>query len=501
MIDEVTTAWIHLTVKYILRYLFHLQIGFYDELKANGRLDRLKHLTCYRVPSIKVEYRLMGELATAPRNVCLDEGNLYVDASKEGDSDLLAIELARMLGNPPGLEDFLMLAFDRKSEVRIQELLAKRNIGELPPDELGELSIRAPADTKALIDSAIADARAEAEQEGELFDEFTSNATATENERREFSKISADEEGGLIGEPFDDEPIDAEGAEAITIELFTEAPAYAGHHEDPERVADQSARAPRPDGLKTPDGISGGSRTGKASDFSAADSQNRSRPPRPVRTIPPEETTLLKTETPRWQAECEPEDAQVRVEQFEATRRRFRNSRSVEANRPQASSTVGAVHSEADQFSDGLTLEDKQKIGRWGEGYAIKYLREQLVKKHPGAELQTIYDGFNIWQEERMLVQVRWLNRVADTGTGHDIKVTDDGREFYIEVKTTKTEGKEWFDVSRRQWEFAELHQDNFYIYRVLSAGTYQASLIEIHNPFDQWSNGHLVAHPVRVFI
>lgn len=93
------------------------------------------------------------------------------------------------------------------------------------------------------------------------------------------------------------------------------------------------------------------------------------------------------------------------------------------------------------------------------------------------------------------------LNKYVDNGEGCDIELIENLNKKYIEVKSTKADAKDWFEVSRRQWELAQEEGDNFHIYRIYNAGTNKAKLVDIPNPSKLWEEGDLTAYPIRIQI
>lgn len=94
-----------------------------------------------------------------------------------------------------------------------------------------------------------------------------------------------------------------------------------------------------------------------------------------------------------------------------------------------------------------------------------------------------------------------WLNKNSDVGKGYDIKIIENSGETFIEVKSTKTESKEIFQITGTQWRLAQLQQDGFYVYRVFNARTDRARLIEIHNPAELFRTGHIIAQSITLKI
>jgi len=113
-------------------------------------------------------------------------------------------------------------------------------------------------------------------------------------------------------------------------------------------------------------------------------------------------------------------------------------------NLEEAGSSSPTVHVELTNFDEKLAnlAEDKNqrpsdasqlRTGRLGEALVEKYFAKQL--------------GSN---------NVRWVNDRIETGLPYDIVITHpEGFTEYVEVKTTVSSRKDWFDVSPREWQFA----------------------------------------------
>jgi hypothetical protein len=86
--------------------------------------------------------------------------------------------------------------------------------------------------------------------------------------------------------------------------------------------------------------------------------------------------------------------------------------------------------------SNRLTPDASQlKTGRFGEAVVHKYFAEQL--------------GSN---------NVRWVNEKTETGLPYDIVVThSEGFTEYVEVKTTVSSRKDWFDITPREWRWRKV--------------------------------------------
>lgn len=79
---------------------------------------------------------------------------------------------------------------------------------------------------------------------------------------------------------------------------------------------------------------------------------------------------------------------------------------------------------------------------------------------------------------------VRWINETHETGFPYDIAVGDEeiGRE-YIEVKATKSDKKDWFNITAKEWQFAVEKGECFSIARVTLQSNDMAKVTIYKNP------------------
>ena len=88
---------------------------------------------------------------------------------------------------------------------------------------------------------------------------------------------------------------------------------------------------------------------------------------------------------------------------------------------------------------------------------------------------------------------VEWYNQDDESGNPYDLTYMHEGSKVYVEVKSSSSFNKNFFEFSYREWEFAQLHGDRFVIFRVegvLADGA--PSLFQVVNPYKQWQNGKL---------
>ena len=143
------------------------------------------------------------------------------------------------------------------------------------------------------------------------------------------------------------------------------------------------------------------------------------------------------------------------------------------------------------QISKKRTIEEMQahqKLGEVGEHYVFKKEKEQLKKA-----------GRN-----DLSARVAWVSKTDDT-CGYDIlSYYQDGREKYIEVKTTDDENDLQFPMSLQEWRAASdtKMQADYYIYRVVIDKTDKsAKVITIRNPYQLWKQNKLLIDYKELYV
>jgi hypothetical protein len=180
-------------------------------------------------------------------------------------------------------------------------------------------------------------------------------------------------------------------------------------------------------------------------------------------------------------------------------------------------------------------------VGRWGEEFVFKHLQQQIQAGVycgcAGAAGGVIggdgSGGGGGCKCTRKRFEVGWLNSGEESGECFDLTVTatplsggsstgnisestgggNDGATLttFIEVKTTASANKQLFEVSHREWLFAQKEGPSFQVYRVFAPHlrvqqqpqkqTQQslpqqhvradrkldASIVRISNPYLQW--------------
>ncbi|CAF4681057.1 unnamed protein product [Rotaria sp. Silwood1] len=112
--------------------------------------------------------------------------------------------------------------------------------------------------------------------------------------------------------------------------------------------------------------------------------------------------------------------------------------------------------------SRSIGIEADLITGRQGEEFVFRYLKW----KYPHEE-------------------IKWINQQGESGGPYDIHMiikTENHREEFIEVKTTRSYDQNTFPVSIGEVEYLLQHPSNYYIYRVYYADKIDSSTITVIN-------------------
>ncbi|KAI4342574.1 hypothetical protein MLD38_027187 [Melastoma candidum] len=97
---------------------------------------------------------------------------------------------------------------------------------------------------------------------------------------------------------------------------------------------------------------------------------------------------------------------------------------------------------------------------------------------------------------EKWGLSLKWVNEDGETGLPYDIIAWDDKLvgdvSRYVEVKTTKSAGKDWFSLSVNEWQFAIALGERYYIAHVLLEGEGAKRIVEFRNPTELCRMGKL---------
>lgn len=452
--NKTLTGQLRVLTPFIVRYLHHLKPDLYDHLQAGGKLGRLEGMLARTCEHPRVRLILGGVTVEVERPAVVTEDTLYVRPDAIDDPDSLGIALAFWLGNSKGMDDFLVSLLEKREEEKVRRFLVRKGIPELPGEET------------------------EAIGEGVRFAEFGANGAAAE------TKPPVEAAAALVRDIVNGQD-DSQGSEAFPPETSSANP-----------IGGPSSRGGFPVEQGDPP-------TRPSSRGGTWERQRTGSGPLPQPSAPapePRRPSLPPTERPAevdWR-HCEPEAAHVSWTLYEPPLPR--------GSRPVPSPDLlpppgqqGPGYSSDGEPDDPPDV--RSAVGRWGESYAVRCLRDELLLKYPGAVPQEIARGFCLRRGGIIVAEVFWLNQDGEHGVGHDIEVIEGVSRLFVEVKSTRNDGRACFDLSEAQWSMAQTHGISFRITRVYNAGRADARVVHIPNPYQAWLEGTLSVRSVRIVL
>ena len=209
---------------------------------------------------------------------------------------------------------------------------------------------------------------------------------------------------------------------------------------------------------------------------------------------------LVSTEE-EWTPKFSPEEVPTNIKQYVPKEKIKKIEEEIKSLDRKHATRSQASYGNLIQSAELLNEKIQKAIGRWGEEYVFRCIKNEMTKKFPDASLSDTEQGFKVEKEGNIIVEVIWENKNGESGQHYDIKIIENLDEIIIEVKSTKENEKSWFQVSKNQWRLMNEKGDQFYIYRVYGAGTKNAKLEKIPNPAKLWKEGSIDAHPVGIEI
>ncbi|ESQ56312.1 hypothetical protein EUTSA_v10024181mg [Eutrema salsugineum] len=133
--------------------------------------------------------------------------------------------------------------------------------------------------------------------------------------------------------------------------------------------------------------------------------------------------------------------------------------------------SVSADFSERDQLHTGTPWAAQAlQTGKKGEEIAYRYFAAKYGKE----------------------AQVRWVNEQSETGLPYDLLIESQGGKIeYVEVKATVSTRKDYFNLTVREWQFANEKGESYIIAHVL-LGNSNAILTQHRNPVKLCQEGLL---------
>lgn len=176
----------------------------------------------------------------------------------------------------------------------------------------------------------------------------------------------------------------------------------------------------------------------------------------------------------------------------------------ISGNDEKGSDNIDDIDTQTKSYTDNQLPQDiKNKIGYRGERIVWKNLKMKWSKKcNLISELENELKFSCIDGDIYRLIH---LNDKERKGYGCDILIEKNEEIFsYIEVKSSKNKGKEYYSVSGFQWALAykiynQSIGNNYWIYVVTDVLSNNPKITPIQNPIKKWKDGKLKANPVNI--
>lgn len=515
---------------FILRWIYHYSSEApmrqaWKRVSDEMFLKKIKQLSCTRMQPLEVIYSIrdVGENKTdvemrSTCKVCIFNSTLYLNKNVDIRDTSLSKELARFFHSSDVLSDFINILTRARDLNEILSILDDKNIDYLDEDDYELFSACfSPADMKLLFDHVPGIPVKEKQQAKTKQHEMErKRAGIIENQREPIS------EGHNVEASIENET-DHESVEVKVHPIGEMGEINAGNlqeavqtHDEGENLVDiikQVGKYIKPNDVEvSPSGEGSSKDTHPSSRISPGKREKQNEDihdENDERVLKQESSPASKKEMVEipttWHPDCSPSEVSTNISEFQpSVEGTFMlvggdDSNLNDSNQDEVCCDEG-VEGVENPTARKNEAEIKREIGRWGEQHVYYNLERIMKERYRRGLFQHTQNGFIIQDNKRnRLVEVQWFNKDKDTGVGFDIKIIENGNTDYIDVKTTKTSEKQWFDVTRKQWQYAEIKGDRYHIYRVSNAGTKHVVIERITNPYQLWKEGKIGVCPVRI--
>jgi small subunit ribosomal protein S9 len=141
---------------------------------------------------------------------------------------------------------------------------------------------------------------------------------------------------------------------------------------------------------------------------------------------------------------------------------------------------------ELEKSTANFELENNisQKTGRWGENFVFLKLRSEYQNLSGDTVVEDTDYGFRVSVNGKNLINLEWLNKIIESNKSPDMMIYhENGKEDFIEVKTTQSENINQVPLSPTEWDLAYKLKDRYVLMLVTNAGTSAARIKRIVNP------------------
>lgn len=489
--EEILTNKLQDCVTHAIDFLHYSDFEAYERAEKENKWALVNQIKILSVKELVAEYRLNEEIVNVETEALLDNDVLYV--KRDSPSNLLFIsrEIFHLLGQPKGFDDFLNLLFHTNNVNEISALFRAKGISHLSPEMKSKLltNLKFKRESTSSVDYSLnsnPNLEPHPVQPSEI---IKHEQTAHEETIKDLSQVN------------DPNEVDVpEMVERISDSVPTRSavPISNSHLSEIKEQNEDSY----PDGEKGESNIQPFSlhEHNFSNEERSQDSdenlemQNNFKPanhsPRKLnQTYDPEELIGEDVDV---------SEVDVRCYQYLPYSKPETHRNKEKSPTPSNDNYIGSL----DYEEDGNESESENlKTGKWGEEYAMKYLSEVFFKDYAGGSYNETDFGFTIIHNGKVKVKVVWLNKEKEQRKDHDIELYNDAGVQFIEVKSTRSVDKHWFNLPINEWKLMKEKGDAYSIFRVYKARSRDAWIMKITNPYKFFIDGKIDAAITRIRI
>ncbi|RDD44959.1 hypothetical protein TrispH2_003212 [Trichoplax sp. H2] len=127
------------------------------------------------------------------------------------------------------------------------------------------------------------------------------------------------------------------------------------------------------------------------------------------------------------------------------------------------------------QENSEISKASNQEIGKWGEKFAYLYLQDYYKRDLKEFHVDTDGNSYTLSgydkNDKKVTYKIVWENYENESKKPYDIKITKNGKESYVEVKSTTYHDNASFNITEKEWETMCDKGDNYELFLVYNAG------------------------------
>ena len=466
-------------IPYIKRYFYQFKQDIYQSILKKGVFEKLENLECKSVKKLDVEYKLYISYtgnkysSKQTRNIFLTDSTLYLQEDNLNNFQIITIELMHFLENIRGLDDFLLILFQKELLSEIEEFLKLKNLCELPTSDLiDHLKIIKEEEIEETVEEVI-------EEDIEDIIEFI-----------EDEKEAIDLAEKLLEEEILDDDFETDFEEDLEVNFREKEESTANiklneiekSFRREEKIIEHKK---------------------KQLEENAAKFTDRKR-----------KIEENKNKFEKLREEIQKEES---LDEYQNDLRKVEEELNLVGKNFEydydpaeiAQQTVAEVLTNYQEQTIKLRTERKKllydiktskgkrdlistkKTGFWGEEFVFEHLKKNYLDLYPDVKYEENNGIFKLLLDPPIIITYNNWARI-ESNKPYDIKINKNNKKIYIDVKATTTDKISPIEISRNELMKMYEKEDDYYIYRVLNADSPDAEIKIFEKPIRLWKEGKI---------